>query len=119
VVLKASVGRAGDEAALTLGDDSLVERVHGELSEAMGLRREPLQSSVARFEQSLPQYRVGHLELVAQIERALADRSGVYVAGAAYRGVGVASCIRAAEAAAREIVAELAPERVPVAPLST
>jgi oxygen-dependent protoporphyrinogen oxidase len=119
VVLKASVGRAGDEAALTLGDESLVDRIHGELAEAIGLRREPVQASVARFERSLPQYRVGHLELVTQIERALVDRGGVRVAGAAYRGVGVASCIRAAEAAAREIVAELAPERVPAAPLTT
>ncbi len=108
IVVKASVGRDGDASALELNDQQLIERVHAELAAAMGLRQAPLQGRVARFERALPQYRVGHLDLVAGIEAALTPLGGVSIAGAAYRGVGVASCIRDGEAAAARLADGLA-----------
>lgn len=108
IVLKASVGRYGDASALELDDERLIERVHAELAAAMRLRRAPLQGHVARFDRALPQYRVGHLDLVGDIEAALAALGGVSVTGAAYRGVGVASCIRDAETVAARITDSLA-----------
>jgi oxygen-dependent protoporphyrinogen oxidase len=108
VVLKASVGRFGDASAVELDDEPLVARVHGELQDAMGLVAEPLQASVSRFERSMPQYGVGHLELVAAIESQLCELGAVRATGAAYRGVGVASCIRAAQTAADQITAQIA-----------
>ena len=48
----------------------------------------------------MPQYRVGHLARVDTIERAVAALPGLAVAGAAYRGVGIADCVRSGEAAA-------------------
>jgi oxygen-dependent protoporphyrinogen oxidase len=108
VVLKASVGRFGAADALGLDDEALVERVHGDLIAAMGLRERPLSASVTRFERAIAQYRVGHLELVAEIEQALEAMPGVSVTGAAYRGVGIASCVRDAERAASAITRQLA-----------
>ncbi len=107
-LLKASVGRFRDERALQLDDAALVDRVHAELSAAMGLRQAPAQARVMRFERALAQYEVGHLELVARIDAALAQLPGVSVAGASYRGVGVAACVRDGEAAAARITAALA-----------
>jgi oxygen-dependent protoporphyrinogen oxidase len=107
VVLKASVGNFEDASALELDDETLVHRVHAELHEAMALGGEPLQGHVSRFERSLPQYRVGHVALVDTIESQLAGLGGVRVAGAAYRGVGVASCVRAAQAVADDWVAKV------------
>jgi oxygen-dependent protoporphyrinogen oxidase len=119
VVLKASVGRAGDASALDLEDGRLIERVHSDLEDAMGLRRGPLQARVDRFHRSLPQYRVGHLELIERMEASLAELPGARVAGAAYRGVGVASCIRSAETAASEIAAAAAGAREPLTSVAT
>jgi oxygen-dependent protoporphyrinogen oxidase len=48
----------------------------------------------------MPQYRVGHLARVETIERRLAGAPGLFLAGGAYRGVGIADCVRSAEAAA-------------------
>ena len=76
-VLKASVGRDGDEAALELDDGELIDRVHGELREAMGLRESPRLATVARWPRALAQYRVGHLDLVDQIEADLSAVPGV------------------------------------------
>ncbi len=53
----------------------------------------------------MPQYQVGHLARVEQIER-LADRQPMLaLAGNAYRGVGIPQCIRSGEAAAERIIA--------------
>ena len=107
VVLKASVGRFGAEEALALDDDQLVERVHSDLVDSMGLRESPQAIRVRRFDSALAQYRVGHLELVARIEQELEALPGVSLAGASYRGVGIASCIRDAERVAAAIIGRL------------
>jgi oxygen-dependent protoporphyrinogen oxidase len=48
----------------------------------------------------MPQYRVGHLTRVEAIDRVLATLPGLALAGAAYRGVGIADCVHSGEAAA-------------------
>lgn len=100
MTVRCSVGRADDETRLSLDDDELVDRVAAELAEAVGFRGQPRAWQVQRWPRALPQYEPGHLERVARIESALPD--GVVVAGAAYRGVGLADCVRqGAEAAER------------------
>jgi oxygen-dependent protoporphyrinogen oxidase len=107
LLLRASVGHAGDASALEHDDTGLIALVHAELAAAMALRAGPLEAAVTRFPAGLAQYHVGHLERVARIEAALAGLPGVNVAGAAYRGVGIGSCIRGAEALATQIAGEL------------
>ena len=102
VVLRASSGRWGDVRASSLGDEALAARIHQELAEALGLLEKPRVARVARWAEAFPQYRPGHLDRVARVEAALArDLPGVAVAGAAYRGVGIAACIAQGRAAAR------------------
>lgn len=102
VVLRASAGAWGDERALSLDDDALVARVHSELAEALGIAGDPQVTRVARWVRAFPQYRPGHLQRVARVEAALArDLPGVIVAGAAYRGVGIAACVAQGRAAGR------------------
>jgi oxygen-dependent protoporphyrinogen oxidase len=102
-LLRASAGRFGDERALHLDDDALVERVLGELRDAMGLEHDPIESRVDRWHDAFPQYEVGHAERVMRIEAALHDLPGVVVAGAPYRGIGIASCIQQGAQAAAEV----------------
>jgi oxygen-dependent protoporphyrinogen oxidase len=48
----------------------------------------------------MPQYAVGHVDRVAQIEGKLQALPGIFLAGAAYRGVGIPDCIASGWAAA-------------------
>ncbi|HBL44901.1 MAG TPA: protoporphyrinogen oxidase, partial [Planctomycetaceae bacterium] len=57
--------------------------------------------------QSMPQYHLGHLQLVEQIEQTAASLPGLELAGNAYRGVGIPDCIHSAEQAADRLMAEL------------
>jgi len=103
VLLRPSAGRAGDDRALSLDDDTLVDRLHAELVDAMGLRARPVAWLVSRWPSAFPQYDVGHQARVERIDAALPP--GVVLAGAPYRGVGIAACIRDAERAAAKAVA--------------
>ncbi len=101
VLLRASSGRDGDSRAIDMDDDELVRGVHEELAEALGLAEKPVDSLLSRWPRGFPQYVAGHQETVAGIEAALAgDAPGVLVAGASYRGLGIAACIEQARRAA-------------------
>ena len=100
VILRASVGRSGDERGLGLDDAALVTAVHDELTETLGLAAEPTAVRVSRWRRSFPQFPAGHLQAMAAVERALADDApGLAVTGAYLRGVGIPACIGAAQAA--------------------
>jgi oxygen-dependent protoporphyrinogen oxidase len=103
LLLRASVGRYGDDRADSWSDDEVVARVWSELGLLMGLSGEPLEARVTRWPQAFPQYRVHHLMRTAGIEAAVARIGGIAVAGSAYRGVGIPACIASGRAAAQAI----------------
>ena len=106
VMLRASSGRDGDDRAMELPDAEIVRRLHDELAEALDLTEPPEASLVARWPRGFPQYEVGHQGRVDAIEATLAaDAPGVFVAGAAYRGLGIAACIEQAQRAAGLVTA--------------
>jgi oxygen-dependent protoporphyrinogen oxidase len=108
VLVRGSVGRFGDDAAvLRRDDDELVAAVRADLAELTGLRVPPVETLVTRWGGGLPQYGVGHLDVVDRIERAVADIPGLAVAGATLHGVGVPACIAAADAAAARVAGHL------------
>ncbi len=105
-VLRASVGRAGDTADLQRGDEELVAAVVGELAQAVGPLPRVLDSRVVRWGGGLPQYAVGHLDLVRRVRAGVAGWPGLAVAGAAYDGVGVPAVARSGREAAAGVVGD-------------
>jgi oxygen-dependent protoporphyrinogen oxidase len=100
VLLRSFVGRAGLEASAQLDDDELTALVRRELREVMGIAAAPEFVEIFRWPKGMPQYRVGHTDLVARIEEAVADAPGVELAGGAYHGIGIGDCLREGAAAA-------------------
>ena len=100
VLIRGFLGGMLNAGVLAEDDDALVARARGELREALGIAAEPVVSRLHRWPSSMPQYRVGHLARVETIEHALGALPGLSLAGAAYRGVGIADCVRSGEAAA-------------------
>lgn len=99
VIVRASVGRIGEERALQRSDADLLAAAGREVAAFLHLDGPPSAATVTRWGGGLPQYTVGHLDRVATIRSALAQIPGLAVAGAAYDGVGVPACIRSAYAA--------------------
>ena len=108
VHVRASFGRAGEEADLQRDDDDLVAVAVAELGEALG-RELPtvLDAHVQRWGGGLPQYAVGHVDRVATIRADIARMPGLEVAGAVYDGVGIPAVIASATRAAAATVQHL------------
>ena len=103
-VVRASVGRYGEEADLQRPDDELVAVVRAELEQAVGPVGRLVDSRVVRWGGGLPQYAVGHLDRVRRVREAVATLPGLAVAGAAYDGVGVPACARSGGQAAHALL---------------
>ncbi len=111
LLVRCYVGGVGREAILSLGDEALVTRVKAELADLCGLKAEPNYVEVNRWMRAMPQYTIGHLDRLTQIEAALSRYGGLVLTGAAYRGVGIPDCIRDGAVAAEHVVKYLTGER--------
>lgn len=108
LLVRGSLGRHGEVAALQRDDAELVAAVRADLAALTGVGAEPVATVVSRWGGGLPQYAPGHLDVVAAIEAAVAAEPGLAVAGAMLHGVGIAACIATADAAADRIATHLA-----------
>ncbi len=104
MVLRVSAGRTGDNRALDLSDDDLIDRLQREVAGALGTTATPLEWRVSRWREAFPQYEVGHGSRVVRIEAALRrDLPGVALAGASLRGSGIPACVASGRKAARDL----------------
>lgn len=102
LVLRAHVGRSDDLRWSELSDDELCARVNAELAVLLPRWDVPSESFVQRWPLGLPQYRVGHEQLVERA-RVASARYRIALAGNAYDGVGVPASIGSGWRSAREI----------------
>jgi len=99
-LLRCFLGGSLDERELAGSDDDLMATACAELHLALGVSAAPTLSRVRRWPFTMPQYRVGHLDRIDAIKRALDELPGLVLAGGGYRGVGISDCVRSGEAAA-------------------
>jgi len=110
-LLRVFVGGALNEAIVQRDDEALVATARGQLAELVGAGGEPLFTRVARYPKAMPQYHVGHLARVEAIEQALRRQPGLALVGGAYRGVGIADCVRSGEEAVSGLLESLTERR--------
>jgi oxygen-dependent protoporphyrinogen oxidase len=111
LLVRCYVGGVGREAILQLDDNALVARARAELASMCGVTAEPGYMEVNRWMKAMPQYTLGHLDRLNQIEAALSRYGGLILTGAGYRGVGIPDCIRDGSVAAERVVRYLSGER--------
>ena len=107
VLVRCYVGGVGRESILQLDDDHLVARVRAELSTLCGLTAAPDYIEVNRWWKAMPQYILGHLERLVQLDASLSRYGGLVLTGAGYRGVGIPDCIHDGAVAAGRVVRDL------------
>jgi oxygen-dependent protoporphyrinogen oxidase len=102
-LLRGFVGRAGNQRPAHMADDELIPLVRAELKAILGIDAEPLLARVYRWPRALPQYNLGHPELLASLAVKMAAHPSIALTGAAYRGVGIPDCISDATAQANAL----------------
>jgi oxygen-dependent protoporphyrinogen oxidase len=100
VLLRAFVGGALQPEMFALDETDMLSSVERDLRELLGIKTRPLFAEVAKWQNSMPQYEVGHLDRVEQIDDELSQIPALALAGNAYRGAGIPDCIRSGEKAA-------------------
>jgi oxygen-dependent protoporphyrinogen oxidase len=100
ILLRVFVGGALQPELARLPDTDLIRLVQRELETLLGVTGEPQWCDVVRWLDAMPQYHVGHLDLVARIEQQAKLLPRFALAGNLYRGVGIPFCVRSGESAA-------------------
>jgi protoporphyrinogen/coproporphyrinogen III oxidase len=101
-LLRTFVGRAGREGAVDLPDDALLEIVQRELREILGIDARPAMSWITRWHRAMPQYELGHVDRLAQVDQYVSRHDGLALLGAAFSGVGIPDCIDSGRRAAEQ-----------------
>lgn len=104
-LFRVSFGGAGRDEIVDASDDDLLQLAREELRTILGITAPPCFTRLYRWRQAMPQYELGHLERLTAIDACLDDAPNLAIAGNAYRGVGLADCLRSAEQAADRLIA--------------
>ena len=107
--LRTMLGGAREPLQASLDDDDLVSAVRAAHEKIFSRDPDPSRVWIARWEEGISQYTVGHLDRVAAAETA-ARAAGIELAGSPYRGVSVNDCIKQARSAARRLAQRTVPE---------
>lgn len=91
-------GYASPELGLK-SDEELSEMAWSEAKSLLGLQTKPSRVLVKRWQEAMPQYHVGHGELITSLWTELKAYPGLALAGNGYEGVGIPQCVRSAKRA--------------------
>lgn len=103
-LLRAFVGGALQPEVMVLTEAELVSRVRDDLRDLLGIQQRPVFTEVSRWDRSMPQYHVGHMDRVGRIQERAAFLPGLALAGNSYSGLGIPDCIRSGESAAEKLL---------------
>ncbi len=87
------VGGSRQPEVLNADDKELTSIAVGELHSIMKITGEPSYVRVTRWRRAIPQYHLGHLAIVEQIERFEAEHPGFFISGNFRGGIAVGDCV--------------------------
>lgn len=102
-MLRVSTGRRTNDSWAGLDDDQLVARIERDLTEMFSTDVTASNAVVTRWMRSLPQYDVGHRDLIARIDASLTEIPGLQLTGSWRDGLGLPACVGAGRSAALAI----------------
>lgn len=94
VQFRSMVGGDGDQESANLSDDELVGLVRADLREIVGAEGLPQAVKLYRFRHGIPQYLIGHSEVMRRIEQELRQIGNLHLTGNAYYGIGLNDCVK-------------------------
>ncbi len=112
VFLRVICGGSLDPEFASLSPDVALEVIKQDLQKTLGITAQPVSVQEARWDKGIPQYLLDHPSRMSKIQKLLEQHPGLYLAGNAYRGVGVNDCIREAEKTVKQILAQPTTEKV-------
>ena len=107
VLIRCFIGGKHNQELIGKDDETIMATARRELQTILGITAEPYLYRIYRWIDNMPQYNIGHMEIMETIDREMEKNRGLYVTGSAYRGIGIPDCIQNAEITAEKISASL------------
>jgi oxygen-dependent protoporphyrinogen oxidase len=101
VLLTAFVGGSRQPELAALPDEELAAKVNADLGRLLTISAPPVFQRVVRWERAIPQYNLGHGEILEVAEAAEKSWPGLALAGSYRGGVSVPQCLATGRAAGR------------------
>jgi oxygen-dependent protoporphyrinogen oxidase len=111
VLLRVFIGGACQSHLLQLPRSQLMDLAEHEVRDLLQIRGDPVLRHIVLQQRAMPQYHVGHADIVAAVDRDLSPFPTLALAGNALRGVGIPACIASGEAAAQRVLTNARPLR--------
>jgi oxygen-dependent protoporphyrinogen oxidase len=102
--IRAYFGGAGADALTAHSDEEIAALATQELAKVVGPLPDAVVTIVRRWPDGLPQYEVGHMERMTQLQARVDGIGKLHLLGNGYRGVGLPDLIRDGRAAARSLL---------------
>ena len=103
VLLTSFVGGATDPTATSLMREELAALVHREIAPILQITGNPAVHRVTPYLKAIPQYDLGHLDLLKTIQDAVARIPGLWIIGNYWKGPSIGACVEHAMAIADTI----------------
>jgi oxygen-dependent protoporphyrinogen oxidase len=104
-LLRTYVGRINDQEAVNLSDEEIIQIALTDLHKTMNMTEKPEFTIVTRYQNLMPQYNIGHIQMMESVKRSLAQElPGVFLAGGSFEGLGIPGCIDQGINAAEKIL---------------
>ncbi|KRG10496.1 protoporphyrinogen oxidase [Staphylococcus sp. NAM3COL9] len=108
VLIRAYVGKPNDTVVDDHTDEEIVNIVKKDLSQMMTFKDAPNFSIVNRLPKSMPQYHVGHIDCIKEVQAHIRiSYPRLRITGASFEAVGLPDCIQQGKNAVEELIAEL------------
>src|SRR5262249_32874364 len=111
VLLRVMCGGWNRADIMSWDDERLLQAVRVELQKTMKITADPVFHSIIRWDRAIPQYHLGHLKRVVEIEERVGHYPGLFLIGNAYHGVSLNDCTEQAEKVALQVAGFLNSEK--------
>ena len=107
VLLRAYVGRPGDFVVEEKSEEDILRLARKDLDKIMDIEGEPELKIVTRLKNSMPNYNIGHKEMIDGIQEHMKETyPGIQLIGASHYAVGLPDCVKGGKEAAENILAD-------------
>jgi len=101
-------GGALDPDLCNLEEEKIAEVVCREVESVLGIADPPVTTFVQRYARALPQYNLGHAEIVSELNRRISPVPGLFLTGNYLSGPSIGACVEQAGQTADRVRAYLA-----------
>jgi oxygen-dependent protoporphyrinogen oxidase len=96
VSLTSFSGGATDPKFCELSEPEITETICGEVARVLGIKEKPVATNLQRYARALPQYNLGHSQIIKSLETLTESIPGLFLAGNYLSGPSIGSSIEQA-----------------------